>query len=254
MIFSRMEDFLEKNIEGFFNRKFSSQLQIPELQKMLDRVLMRRQKRLNRAIFVPDSFVITMSEADFTELNSAETKNQLKLYLCKAVIEKDFFMAHKLTLNILKSPDLKLGMCDIKASFSKPITVQSVSENTTELDQGTIIVPQDDLKQLVKSPRISQELKLASLTVIDGPDKDSYLEIGDRQVHIGRREKNEFIVTDPNVSRLHAYIAFENGRHILHDAGSLNGTYVNGRQITGFCLCPGDKIRLASTVILYELL
>lgn len=254
MIFSRMEDFLEKNIEGFFNRKFSSQLQIPEIQKMLERVLLRHQKRLNKALFVPDSFTVTMSADDYARLNTAEVKNMLKLFLYKSVIEKDFFMAQKITLNVLKSPGLKLGVCTVKGRFSKPITVQSVSENTSKLEQGTIVVPSDDLRQLVKSPRVSQEMKFASLTVIDGPDKDSYLEIGDRQIHIGRREKNEFIVTDPNVSRLHAYIAFENGRHILHDAGSLNGTYVNGSQVTSFCLCPGDKIRLASTVILYELI
>ena len=35
MFFSRMENFLEKNIEGFFNRKFSSNLQMVEIEKLL---------------------------------------------------------------------------------------------------------------------------------------------------------------------------------------------------------------------------
>ncbi len=254
MVFSRMEDFLERNIECFFNRKFSSSLQIAEIEKILDRLLLRHKKRLNRAIFVPDNFVITMSEADYTELNTPEVKRHLKLYLLKTVIAKDYFMAQKLTINILKSPKLKLGVCNIKATFNKAITVKNVSANTEEIAQGTIIVPSDGLNQLHKSVKIPQSLKFASLTIIEGPDKDSYLEIGDRQIHIGRREKNEFIVTDVNVSRLHAYIAFQNGRHIIHDANSLNGTFVNDKKINGFCLCPGDKIRIGNTCILYDLI
>ena len=35
MFFSRMENFLEKNIEGFFNRKFSSNLQMAEIEKII---------------------------------------------------------------------------------------------------------------------------------------------------------------------------------------------------------------------------
>lgn len=254
MFFSRMEDFLEKNIEGFFNRKFSSNLQLAEIEKILDRLLIRHKQRINRAIFVPDTFTLTMSQKDYAELNTPQNLIELKLFLYKSVIIKDYFMKKKPTINILKSLDLKLGVCDIKASFSPDTQIQSSVSTNTEGTQGTIIVPTGSKELFTGSPKINQEMKFASLTITEGPDKDSYMEIGDKQIHIGRRDKNEFIITDINVSRLHAYITFENGRHILHDANSLNGTTVNDTKISSFCLCPGDKIQMGNTIIFYDIL
>ena len=260
MFFSRMEDFLEKNIEGFFNRKFSSSLQILEIEKFLDRLLLRHKKRINRAFFVPDTFTITMSEADYAELNTVETLNRLKLLLYKTTIQKDYFMAKKPTINILKDPKYKLGVCDIKAIFTKNISQEDLASNNSlipdgddEFNQGTIVVNSNNLKEFTKTKN-PQDLHFASLIIKKGPDKDSFLAIGDKQIHIGRRDKNEFIVTDVNVSRLHAYISFENGRHILHDANSLNGTKVNLQKINCICLCPKDEIQIGNTTIVYNLL
>ena len=51
MFFSRMENFLEKNIEGFFNRKFSSNLQMAEIEKIIDRILIRQKKTRKSCYF-----------------------------------------------------------------------------------------------------------------------------------------------------------------------------------------------------------
>ena len=259
MFFSRMEDFLEKNIEGFFNSKFSSSLQMAEIEKFIDRLILRHKKQVNRAIFVPDNFIITMSEADYARLSTPETFAHLKLFLYKSVILKDYFMAKKPTIDILKSPKLKLGVCEMKAKFSDINTSNKTrrTDFANEIDkdreetQGTIIA--HNMRSQFSTNNVP-EPNFASLTIIAGPDKDSYLEFGTNQIHIGRREQNEFIITDLNVSRLHAYITFEHGRHILHDANSLNGTSVNGTPITGFCLCPGDKIKMGNTSIVYDII
>ena len=253
MFFSRVENFLEKNIEGFFNRKFSSSLQMAEIEKILERILIRQKKRVNRAIFVPNQFKITMNNEDFARLNNNATKDHLKLFLYKSLIEKDYFMETLPVINILKSPDFKLGVCEIQAFFANQDMDNSGTDKHNDLEQGTIIVPNIDLTEISKSTT-NQELKFASLKIIDGPDKDSYIEMGTKTVHLGRRDKNEFILTDVNVSRLHAYITFEHGRHILHDANSLNGTMVNDKPIANFCLCLGDTIRIGNSVIVYDLI
>lgn len=221
MFFSRMENFLEKNIEGFFNRKFSSNLQMAEIEKIIDRILIRQKKRVNRAIFVPDKFTITMSDEDFNQLNNIETQNHLKLFLYKSVIQKDYFMETLPTIHIIKSPKFKLGVCEITAKFNSDKTSDTDNDNVNDLEQGTIIVPNLDIKEITNPSHKQQALNFASLTIIEGPDKDSYLAFGCNQIHLGRRDKNEFLLTDVNVSRLHAYITFEHGRHILRDANSL---------------------------------
>ncbi|MDT0265211.1 FHA domain-containing protein [Streptomyces sp. DSM 44915] len=49
---------------------------------------------------------------------------------------------------------------------------------------------------------------------------------------IGRALENELVVSDLQVSRLHAeFQAYPDGRFEIHDLGSHNGTYVNGQQL-----------------------
>ena len=46
----------------------------------------------------------------------------------------------------------------------------------------------------------------------------------------------------------------ERHRHIIHDAGSLNGLFVNGERMSDACLLPGDEIGLGNTLLRYEVI
>jgi phosphoserine phosphatase RsbU/P len=62
---------------------------------------------------------------------------------------------------------------------------------------------------------------------------------------IGRRETNDLRLGGSEVSRDHAEIVFEGGRHVLRDRGSRFGTFINGQPVTGERpLEPGDVVRL----------
>jgi len=50
---------------------------------------------------------------------------------------------------------------------------------------------------------------------------------------IGRSGDNDIVLDAPGVSAHHAEIRYENGHYVLHDKGSTNGTFVNGRRIGG---------------------
>ncbi len=50
---------------------------------------------------------------------------------------------------------------------------------------------------------------------------------------IGRGEGNDLVVNDAGMSRRHALITFFNDAAQVTDCGSANGTFVNGRQISG---------------------
>ncbi len=49
---------------------------------------------------------------------------------------------------------------------------------------------------------------------------------------LGRDESCEIVLPDDRISRQHARISFENEGYVLHDLGSRNGTFLNGRRIT----------------------
>jgi hypothetical protein len=67
--------------------------------------------------------------------------------------------------------------------------------------------------------------------------------IGARLV-IGRSSSCEVVLGDDTVSRRHAQLRFEDGRWLLRDLGSSNGTYVNGRLVTEAEVRHGDVIHL----------
>ncbi|MFB0537516.1 MAG: FHA domain-containing protein [Anaerolineae bacterium] len=53
------------------------------------------------------------------------------------------------------------------------------------------------------------------------------------RVTLGRHPNNNIVFDSDLVSGHHAEIGYENGRFVLYDLGSTNGTFVNGRKIAG---------------------
>ena len=51
-------------------------------------------------------------------------------------------------------------------------------------------------------------------------------------ITIGRSKKNDLVLPDQWLSRIHAEIRRENGRHFIRDLDSRNGTYVNGMRLS----------------------
>ena len=67
---------------------------------------------------------------------------------------------------------------------------------------------------------------------------------------VGRHPNNTVQVLDRIVSKEHCHIDLVNGRYVLRDLGSLNGTYVNGERVHERPLYSGDEITMGSTRIL----
>jgi hypothetical protein len=67
--------------------------------------------------------------------------------------------------------------------------------------------------------------------------------VGARLV-IGRSSSCQIVLGDDTVSRRHAELRFEDGRWLLRDLHSSNGTYVNGRWVAEAEVRAGDVIHL----------
>lgn len=72
--------------------------------------------------------------------------------------------------------------------------------------------------------------------------------LGDQKITVGRAPTSTlaFAPTDTRASAHHAEIAFDGTAYILRDAGSTNGTYVNGRRVYSARLKPGDIIEFGT--------
>jgi FHA domain len=90
----------------------------------------------------------------------------------------------------------------------------------------------------------------ASLIIHEGAGTGSQHSV-DGELILGReRGTADLVIEDPGVSRRHARVLPDNGALVVEDLGSSNGTYVNGRRISGPVeVADGDEVQLGDTVI-----
>src|SRR3989304_2618174 len=74
--------------------------------------------------------------------------------------------------------------------------------------------------------------------------------VGD-QLTIGRDSSNAVAINDSEVSRKSSRLSFQGGKYVIEDLGSTNGTFVNGKRLTGpIVLKPGDVVSLGEQIVL----
>jgi hypothetical protein len=66
---------------------------------------------------------------------------------------------------------------------------------------------------------------------------------------IGRSSACQLVLADDTVSRRHAELRIEDGRWLLRDLGSSNGTWVNGRRVIEAEVRPGDLLHLGGAEV-----
>jgi len=73
------------------------------------------------------------------------------------------------------------------------------------------------------------------------------------EINVGRVQGNDLMLPKGNVSKHHARLLFRDGRFIVTDLKSTNGTYVNGKKIAQATVVrEGDKIFIGDFVIRLE--
>jgi len=71
------------------------------------------------------------------------------------------------------------------------------------------------------------------------------------QGHVfGRSEDADVPIDDPYASEFHARVGVADNKVIVHDLGSTNGTYVNGRRVTSpTTVVRGDTVQIGKTIL-----
>ena len=242
----RVESFLQKFIDKLFRRKYSGELEPAAIRDALESEIRQRRKNTRSGFIVPNIYEIKLGTEDYQRLSSARLMEDMTVFIEKTLIQTDSFMDGALSLRLREEAAMEKGAFEVASHYedSKP-------QIAADTDSNTLVLSHSDLTLPLNLPPVR---RLASLRVIRGVDMKAYLEIGERKVYLGRRDQNDFILTDLNVSRLHASIEYERHRHVIRDAGSLNGLFVNGTRTSDACLLPGDEIGLGNTLLRYEII
>ncbi|MEX0715717.1 MAG: FHA domain-containing protein [Planctomycetaceae bacterium] len=90
-----------------------------------------------------------------------------------------------------------------------------------------------------------------TLQVLEGLERGRVHADMSPPVTIGREEDNAIRLNDERVSRFHAKIQEDDGRLILTDLDSTNGTRINGHPVQMHVLRPGDRLTIGRSVLLF---
>lgn len=126
---------------------------------------------------------------------------------------------------------------------------QEKSEKTSELEKNEV----GQAKAIVTAFSVNKGGPL--IVVMAGLDKGKKVFLRSMNhdlFYIGRQKDNDFVLSDPFVSRRHALIRHENGRFILEDLESTNRTFVGGKEIKRHLLNNGDVIEIGYSLLLFK--
>jgi len=81
-----------------------------------------------------------------------------------------------------------------------------------------------------------------ALIVERGPQAGMTFVLPPGKTTVGRNPESDIFLDDITVSRHHCTFDWEHDELSLEDAGSTNGTYVNGSRVDSAVLNPGDEV------------
>ena len=217
MVLKRIEQKLEKLVEGTFTRVFPSSVKPIELGKRVRRVLEDKKTiGVQGQIIIPNRYVISLSPKDLENIESIQESIQREISssIRDHANDENYHFQGTLTVEILSNSSLKTGSIEVDGLFE---------ENKGGFPPGSLI--DENGKRLI---------------------------ITEQKLSIGRDTKSTMQVVDVEVSRNHAEIRLLNTSFVLIDLQSTNGTYVNGQRVQEHTLQNFDQIKIGSTILLFQ--
>lgn len=108
------------------------------------------------------------------------------------------------------------------------------------------------LRPAAGSATMTLDAVKASLSVSAGPLAGKRFELKGLKMNIGRTAGNDIVLDDATVSSSHAVLIFSGGGWKIEDAGSSNGTFVNGARVSSKALKGGDTLRLGKVELKFD--
>lgn len=257
----KLKNVFGSQISNLFQKR--GEVEPSAVLKALEREVVKKKTLIEDLNFVPNDYIIFLSEEDCHRLSAARFIKELYESVERKVIHENFFMNGQLSVKIEKNFDEKEAIV-IQSQFLKgritdedtinldnDVLSQTLIKDSDNDSDETIVADKEKITSSMRTVRARTiEYDIAILTDMS----DGEIILGERQVYLGRKETNDFVLSDEGASRVHAYISYERHRHVLRDAGSLNGTFVNKKQIDRHILNHGDKILIGSTTLIYKVL
>ncbi|MGI9666846.1 MAG: FHA domain-containing protein [Acidimicrobiia bacterium] len=90
----------------------------------------------------------------------------------------------------------------------------------------------------------------AELVILTETDDSRRVRLRNAGHVVGRSSDADIHIDDPYASEFHTRVGVQDGKVVVHDLGSTNGTYVNGRRVTSpTTVSRGDTVQIGKTIL-----
>jgi hypothetical protein len=219
------EHRLERIVEGFFTKAFRSGLQPVELAKRLLREMEAGKTVGVREVWVPNRYVLRLSDEDRGRLAGMEKAlaRELERVVVDGARERGFGLVARPEVVFETDESLRRGEFAVE----------------TELTEETG-APLPDSQTLPGRP---------VLALVEGGATVKEFSLDHETALIGRLSGSEVEISDPGASRRHAEVRRTGDDFVIVDLGSTNGTLVNDDPVSERTLRNGDRITIGQTTL-----
>jgi hypothetical protein len=247
-LFDRVEQRLERAVNGAFARAFKSEVQPVEIAAAIRRAMDDKGAVLGHGrTFVPNIYTVELSPADHERLTSFSDalSDELVASAQEHADSQHYTPGGPIQVHFSAHDDLETGVFRLRTSTAKarPRPAPAAPSGAAATEHQPVADP-------APAPRVNPNDR--PWLEVDG---DRYPLMGAITV-LGRDDSADVVLDDPGISRKHSEIRVtSDGPHLvtsIRDLGSTNGTFVDGDRITSHRLEEGDRITVGRTTITFH--
>lgn len=290
-LFDRVEQRIERAVNGAFARAFKSEVQPVEIASAIRRAMDDRAAIVGPGrTIVPNLFAVELSETDYERLSGYEEELEKELIAAAAehAESQRYQPGGPLQVSFASADDLETGVFRLRPATARrpgaapdrqdpqgrdpyaapaapgaPAQARSVPPAASAPPAGRHTpraeLDHDGLESTQRQIPLAPPVPPQRTNPADRPwldvDGERYPLMGALTV-LGRDDTADIILDDPGISRRHSEIRVTNdGPHLvasIRDLNSTNGTFVNSERISSQHLSEGDRITVGRTTVTYR--
>ena len=264
-VLQRFERRLGGMVEGLFARAFKSEVQPVEVAAALQRELDDQAAIVGRdRTLVPNHFFVDLGDHDYERLAPYEQPltKELAAMVREHADDQRYTFVGPVVVGLKLVSNLETGVFHVRSEVvagpDAPPAPSSVHGPDAPAGRdGLNPASPGDVR--AESPTgtaphatTARPANYGRLMVREGRNASYEVELGHQVTVIGRGTDTDVRLGDQAVSRRHAEIRVVNGKALVSDLQSTNGTLVNGARITTAALVDGDEVRVGETTMTYH--
>jgi hypothetical protein len=254
--FAALERFFERLFERPSARLFRARLQPVQLLRRVERAMETARRTTADAVLLPEHVVVRLHPGDLAgfEGEVGDLATELADGAMRFARAHGYRLRERPRVDLVADPSMRPGDPAVEARFEGAKRAHGVSDavgHDAARSAGDPPAHQaDDRTMAFGRPNASHAL--AGLRVLEPHGGDRTIPLSGGVLTIGRDRDNDLVLGDPRVSRRHARIQARQGRLVLSDLDSRNGTRVNGTPIDEVAIGLGDEILVGDTRLIVD--